>query len=291
MMKRLYILYIIASLLVLSSCLKEEYPDNEYKNRLVVEGYIEQDSFAKVMLTFNMQPSEEISEETLRDKIAMSMKVSVTEIINGVETNNEVLIGRIDKKYPTQFIYTSSRIIGKVGAKYRLDIIEYGGREWTAMTTIPAPNELYNLTAEKVDDKFYRVKATIKPNADNLPYMIRCETSFTEKERPYYFPLALFGVIERCDQETVITINRPLDYENILEYSTLFLHQEDLYIQFCTMPEFGFKYWSTWENCTLNSLNPVFPVDETPPTNIIGDASGIWIGYGTSYYVVKNRLQ
>lgn len=289
MIKRLYIFII---LLAFSSCLKEKYLDNEFVKHIVVEGHISQDDVARVMLTFNMVPSEDISEETLRDKIIKYMVVRVTEIVDGVAGTSEELVGSVDAKYPTHYLYQGAFILGKVGCKYRLDIEDsYSNQRWSATTIIPAPNELYNITAEKVDEKFYRLKATIKPNADNLPYMVRCATAFTKEARPHYYPLALFGLIECCDKETTITINRPLDYENIFQYSTLFLHEEDVYIQFCTMSKFGYDYWSVWENCTLNSLNPVFPVDEEPPTNITGDASGIWMGYGVSYYTIKPMIR
>ncbi|MBE6212538.1 MAG: DUF4249 family protein [Rikenellaceae bacterium] len=290
------IIYILITLLMFSSCLKEEYPDNAFEEQLVVEGSIEQDGVAKVMLSLNMQHSEKISEETLRNRIIRYAIVVVTDETDSENIQSEQLICRMDKKYPTQFVYMGATIIGKVGGKYRLDIY-YSGRQWTATTTIPEPNRLYDVTTEIVGN-MYRIKATIKPNADNLPYMVRCETSFTKEDEPYYLPPALFGIIENCEQETTITINRPLDYENIREYSTLFLIYEDVYIQFCTMSKFGYRYWSLWENCTLNSLNPVFPVDEEPPTNIVEvtenattrGAAGIWQGYGVSYYRVVPNL-
>ena len=65
-MKRIFYILI---LLFFGSCLKEEYPQNEFKEQLVVEGFIEQDGVAKVMLSLNMDKSEEISEESLREKI------------------------------------------------------------------------------------------------------------------------------------------------------------------------------------------------------------------------------
>ena len=273
------------------SCLKEEYPHNEYEEQLVVEGSIEQDGVAKVMITINMDHSDEISEETLSSKIVKYATVRVTDITNDVDGDYETLVGIVDKKYPTQFVYRGSRIRGRVGGKYRLDI-DYSGRHWSATTTIPAPNELYDINTELVEGtpRMYRITAKIKPNPDDLPYMVQCATAFTKADAPTYFPPALFGIIEHCDKECTITINRPLDYENILEYSTLFLLSEDVYIRFCTMTEFGYKYWSLWENCTLNSLNPIFPVDEAPPTNISGGAQGIWQGYGVSYYRIEPRF-
>ena len=266
--------------------MKEEYEHNDFEERLIVEGSIEQDGVAKVMLSLNMDYREEISEETLREKIVRSAIVYVTDI----ETDErEQLTGVIDKRYPTQYMYKGSAIVGKVGGRYQLDI-NYKGRNYYAITSIPEPNKLYDIKTEYVDDKFYRVKATLKPNAKNLPYMIQCATSFTKDEAPVYIPPALFGIIDSCTEDITVTINRPVDYTNILEYSTLFLWAEDVYVRFCTMSHFGYDYWSLWENCTLNSLNPVFPVDEEPPTNIIGDnVAGIWLGYGVSYYrIVPN---
>ncbi len=285
------IIYILTTLLMFSSCLKEEYPDNGFEEQLVVEGSIEQGGVAKVMLSLNMQHSEEISEETLRSKIVRYAVVYVTDETDSENIKREQLICKMDAKYPTQFVYMGAGIVGKVGGKYRLDI-EYSGRKWSAITTIPEPNQLYDITTELVDESAYRIKATIKPNADNLPYMVQCETAFTSEDIPKYIPPALFGIIESCEKETVITINRPLNYENVFKYSTLFLVHEDVYVRFCTMSKFGYRYWSMWENCTLNSLNPIFPVDEVPPTNIVevtegstsGRAAGIWQGYGVSYY-------
>lgn len=282
------ILYILVALLAFSSCLKEEYPDNDFEEQLVVEGSIEQGRVAKVMLSLNMRHSDKISAETLRSKIVRYAIVRVTDETDSENIASEQLYCKIDERYPTQAVYMGASIVGKVGGKYRLDI-QYSGRQWSATTTIPAPNELYDVKAEMVDDHMYRVTAKIKPNADNLPYMVRCATSFRKEDRPLYMPPALFGIIESCEKETTITINRPLNYENVLEYSTLFLLYEDVYIQFCTMSRFGYRYWSIWENCTLNSLNPIFPVDEEPPTNISGGAAGIWQGYGVSYYVVEPR--
>ena len=280
-MRRL--LYILIPTLLLTACLKEEYVHNDFEEQLIVEGSIEQDGVAKVMLSLNMNYREEISEETLRDKIVRYAVVRVTDLDND---ETETLTGMLDTKYPTQYLYKGSRIVGREGGRYRLDI-EYSGRKWHATTSIPAANYLYDITTEYVNDKFYRVKATIKPNAENLPYMVQCQTSFTKEDAPVYFPPALFGIFSSCTEEQRITINRPLDYTNVYDYSTLFLWQEDVYIRFCTMSQFGYDYWSVWENCTLNSLNPVFPVDEEPPTNISGGAAGIWMGYGVSYYRIS----
>ena len=279
------LLYITTiALLLFTSCSKEEYVHNQFEEHIVVEGSIEQDGVAKVMLTLNMDYREEISEETLKEKIVRYAVVRVTDL----DTNeSETLTGMIDERYPTHYIYKGSQIIGHEGGNYRLDI-EYSGHKWHATTSIPPANSLYDIVTEPVYDSiFYRVKATIKPNAENLPYMIQCATAFTASNAPVYFPPALFGIFKSCDKEQIITINRPLDYTNVYEYSTLFLWHEDVYIRFCTMSQFGYDYWSVWENCTLNSLNPVFPVDEVPPTNISGKASGIWMGYGVTYYRVS----
>ena len=284
-MKRVVYYYIVL-VLFFSSCLKEEYLHNSLEQHLVVEGSIEQDGVAKVMLSLNMKFGETVSADTMRDKIVRYAVVRVTDVDSN---ESEVLTGMIDKHYPTQYVYKGYEIIGREGGTYRLDI-EYSGRKWSATTTIPKANPLYDIRTELVGDNMYRIKATIKPNADNLPYMVQCATAFTKDQAPTYMPPALFGVIKSCDKETTITINRPLNYTTMLTYSTMFLLHEDVYIRFCTMPHFGYDYWSLWENCTLNSLNPVFPVDEEPPTNILGGASGVWLGYGVAYYRVVPKL-
>lgn len=271
---------IISIMLLTTSCLKEEYDQTSFKERLIVEGAIYNGRSAEVMLSINMDYTKEFTEDEMINKVVRYAVVTVSD-----EAQTETLTCYRDNQYPTKLVYKGVYIKGEVGKSYKLNI-KYSGREWDAVTTIPEPEELYDIQTEWVRDTLYRISATIKPKDKQRHYMIRCATSRDNDQRPSYLYPTLFGVIDKGTDEHQITINRPLDYAHILNYTTLFHSQERVYISFSAIPQEAYDYWSIWENCSVNSLNPVFPVDENPPTNISNGAQGIWCGYGSTYYIV-----
>ena len=81
-----------------------------------------------------------------------------------------------------------------------------------------------------------------------------------------------------------LTVNRPLQYLKIKDYKQYFRPGETVDVRFSHISSPTFNFWSRLENEMLNAMNPVFPAYENLPSNIKGDARGIWSGYGSSYY-------
>ena len=104
--------YIIAILItvVFSGCIKEQDVADNYKQRLVVEGRIENGKAAIVALSLNIGNQNEYSSESLSDMIVRWAKVTVVDD----EGNEEILTGRSHRDYPTRYIYTGSEILGEV---------------------------------------------------------------------------------------------------------------------------------------------------------------------------------
>lgn len=275
-MKRL--LTIISVTVACWSCLKLETQQGRFNKHLVVEGRIEQGGRAEVMLSINKSFSEEFTEEELLDIVVRWAKVTISD-----SRQTEVLTGRYDKDYPTRFIYTSSMISGRPSETYTLTI-QYGGGTWTASTTIPPAESFSEISSQWVSDSLYRITAEIPASQTGNSYMIECTTD----TRSNFYRPALLGIIKGEEQNPArrITVNRPIDYTRITSYTTLFRPTDTVKVRLCSMSEFGYEFWSTWENNAVNSLNPIFPVHGNLPTNISGDATGIWCGYGTSYYRV-----
>jgi hypothetical protein len=120
-MKRVISLYIFVALLC--GCMKESHFDDGFHQRLVVEGRIEQGREAVVMLSLTTPYADNYDEDTFRDMIIRWAKVTVI-----CDEHSEVLTGRANKDYPTQFIYTGLDIIGEVGKSYTLEV-EYSGQK------------------------------------------------------------------------------------------------------------------------------------------------------------------
>jgi len=274
------LLRLILPVICLVSCLKTEPETAAPCKHIVVEGRIEQGRGAEVMLTLNRGFSQSFSEEQLQDIVVRWAKVTVCD-----GEQQEVLTGRYNRDYPTRFIYTGTMIRGMAGRTYSLEI-EYGGARWSAETTIPEVAErLESIGAEWVSDSLYRITAAIAPSAEQNSYMIECSI----KGQGNFYRPALFGIMNGAGQTAsrTMTVNRPIDYTRITSYTTLFRRSDTVRVRLLTMSDFGYDYWSMWENNVINSLNPIFPADKNLPTNISGDATGIWCGYGAAYYTVS----
>lgn len=268
-MKRVISLYIFVALLC--GCMKESHLDDGFHQRLVVEGRIEQGREAVVMLSLTTPYADNYDEDTFRDMIIRWAKVTVI-----CDEHSEVLTGRANKDYPTQFIYTGLDIIGEVGKSYTLEV-EYSGQKWSATTTIPEPIELTDIKVNCVGDDQYTISATLAKSS--TPSSVDCSLDGSS-----YFAPTLIGTYAPSTVEREITINRPLDNFIRKGYSTVYKADEVVRLRVNTMCDFGYDYWRAWENNVINSLNPVFPATSNLPSNISNGGIGIWAGYGTTYY-------
>ena len=268
--------YITAILIICSlvGCIKESDLAAGYRQRLVVEGYIENERAAVVALSVNINSRDEYDEESITDMIVRWAKVTVED----EDGRQEILTGRVNKDYPTRFIYTGSEIVGKVGCSYKL-IVEYSGQVWEASTTIPQPAMLEDISIEHFRDSMYTISAVIPPIA--TPCSIDCSV-----DRSSYYAPTLLGVYAASSERRHITINRPLYNLVHNDYFTYFISNEEIVLRLNTLNDFGYTYRSEWENSMINSANPVFPSTSNMPTNLSNNGIGIWTGYGTTYHYV-----
>ncbi len=276
MSNRLTITAILSTLFILCGCTIESEPEAQYKQRLVVDGRIENGRSAIVMLSLSHPYQEEIDTSTLQDMIVRWAKVTVSD-----SQRSEILTGRYDENYPTQFIYTGSEIIGQEGESYSIRI-DYSGHTWSATTTIPPSTTLENIALESTDDEHFTISATVPP-ADGYPaYMIDCSTN----NSPYLIP-TMMGIFDGIQASRDIPILPPLDLVNERNYTPVFNKADTITLRVATMSEASYNYWIHWENNLINTFNPLFPPQSNPPSNLSGDALGLWSGYGCSYYKVR----
>lgn len=260
--------------LLFVGCIREDSYTDSYRQRLVVDGFIEAGRSPIVALSLNTPFNEEYDEEALRDLVVRWAKVTVEH-----GTESEVLVGRGNRDYPTKYIYTGSEIIGEVGESYTL-IVEYSGRTWRATTTIPAPAEIADITIERFRDTLYSITATLPPTV--TPCRIDCALGGSS-----YFAPTMLGVYDAYDHRRRVTVNHPMGNLYVNDYTTYFHVRDTVALKLRTMDDFGYDYWNLWQNNVINSLNPIFPAVDNLPTNISGDAMGIWAGYGSSVKVVS----
>ena len=151
---------------MLCGCMDEPSEVMHFEQRLVVEGRIEQGRGAVVMLSVNTPYGGSYDSETLKDMVVRWGKVTIF-----CEGDSEVLTGRMQEDYPTQFVYTGTEIIGQAGKSYRLEV-EYSNQLWSATTTIPPQAQLSDIHIEPIDKDRYTITATL-PEGSNA-YSIDC---------------------------------------------------------------------------------------------------------------------
>ena len=272
-MKRFAIASIV--ILLLTGCIREVASNDQFQYRLVMDGRIEQDKCAVIMLSQNIPYRETYDEDTIREMVLNWATVSI--IHNGEE---EYLTGSRNKDYPTQYIYKSYNIFGEVGEEYTIRV-KIKDQVWEATTTILEPIELSDVEIVAMDEKNFTIEATLP--ATNHPCSIDCSIGGSS-----YFAPTLLGLYEPSTTPRRITINRPLDTFIREGYSTYFtIEDKNIRLRVNTLTDFAYTYWRGWEDNFINSINPIFPSTSNLPTNLSNDGMGIWAGYGTSYHKVQ----
>ncbi len=282
-MKRLLRTLSLATALTAAGCLGDIHTDDTYSQQLIVEGRIEAGGPAEVLLTTNLAAIGQITEETLEGAVIRWAKVTVSD-----GERSEVLTGYRDERYMPGFVYRGNRILGRTGGRYMLTV-EYSGLTLTAETTIPEPVRLDEVEAVPVDGEHYTVRTRFRDPEGKNAYLFECRTEGGEKETRYFRP-ALLGIVDDSlfpDHRCEVTVNRPLDYVHINDYSQYFHRDEQVVVRFSAIGDFGYRFWSLFEDEVLNALNPVFPSTANLPSNIEGGGRGIWCGYASSRYAVR----
>lgn len=272
-------------LLLPSGCVETSNLD-DFEYKLVVEGWIKEGEVPYVILTQTKPLLSNIDSTSIEDMVVRWAKVSVSD---GEET--EVLSGRIDKNYFPPFIYRGRQLVGETGKTYTLKV-EYSNQVWTAQTTIPASVSLTSLTPEiAASDTLYSIKATFNDPADQKNYY----KLFTKvRNKNTRFLSSLMGNFDDNlfnGQSMSITVNQGINQLELKNFESHFHIHDTVSVQFCTLPEFGFRYWTAYENELVNGQNPFFPANENLPTNIDNGGIGIWCGYGQRTYSVLYRAQ
>jgi len=269
----------------LSSCDDKDkiIGDIDYEPRIVIEGFIENDRAATVMLSWSVPFDQKMDTIFLLNHIITSAKVSVSD---GEQT--EILTLGTDWNYLPPYIYYGSTLKGEIGKTYRL-MIEYQNKTIHAETYIPEPVKLksYAFIKENPLDTTGYIHIGFN-NTSDLYYQV---TTRVDKKENVYTP-CLFGNFraDRFEKDKLITlqINKgPILYPE-MQFASYFIEGDIIYMKFKTMPKHGYDFWTSWQNEVINGQNPIFPAITSLKSNIEGGI-GIWCGYGSYIYRIDAK--
>jgi hypothetical protein len=279
------ILSVMCISFVFYSCEKDIHIDvPTAEEKVVVQGSIDLNDFAKVSLTRNLPYFGTIDSSMIMNLLIQNATVIVSDgIIN--DTLHEV----IDfTTFPPKY-YKGTIIKGEVGKTYNLTVIALG-KTFTAITTIPAPVPL--------DTAWFKVES----NQDSLGYVW---ASFTDPAEPGNYYRVFTKRISKDPQFVPMlgSVNddkyfngQNFQFSMIRGSSSLNSTTEDpefgffkigdtIVVKACTIDKAHYTFWRTAEGEIYGGNNP-FSNPTQIVTNIEGGALGVWGGYGCFYYTV-----
>ncbi len=291
-----YLLFIITFILFsFSSC--EEDINLELvggAQKIVIEGSIENDKTAEVIVTRNSPLSQAI------DFGSILVSDALVYVSNGVVTDTLHLDTLFTTSVP--FVYVGKKIKGVPGQTYTLTVIA-DNKQFSSITTIPYPIpldtvwwkasppelDLGTATARLTDPIGYgnsykwfaKRPVKIKLDASNMPiilnrrYVSSLGSTFDDKfidgksfEFSYYRGYD--------PTESIISEN-----EDERERG-LYKKTDTIYIKFCTLDLDAATFYKTFESAASSNGNP-FASPSSIMGNIKGGALGVWAGFGASY--------
>ncbi|MDR2906918.1 MAG: DUF4249 domain-containing protein [Bacteroidales bacterium] len=264
--------------LVFQAC-KPEVERNSFSPEIVVEGVIENDGYASVILSQLVPVGVKIDSADMTSIPIRGAKVTVS---NGEE--KEVLTGMRNNDYFLKYEYRTLHLKGEVGKTYTLTV-EYSGRKLTAVTTIPSVPELADLQIVDIadSDTLFSLMAKINDNGDEKNYYmfhLKKEELASNTFRPCFLGTVNDEVLQ---QDTEIPICTPLSVQG--EYSVYFSKKEKYRLKLSQIGETEYAFWQSCFNQILG-MNPIYPNMQNLGSNIKGGL-GIWYGCGSREYIIN----
>jgi hypothetical protein len=277
-----FIYFIISGLLLtLVSCDKE--PDlniPEPDDKIVIDGWIENEQYARVLLTSNTPYFSDLDSASIRELVLTRAKVTLTD---GVDS--ETLILRKDKNYFPPYIYEGNSIKGETGKSYTLTA-EYGGKKAYATTSIAVSVPLDTLYSVKKDgsDSLRTMYIEFTDPGDEINYY-RVLTMVKGKDSRYTSS-TLMAISDRYFSGQKFGFRLMRGKSNILtaENERYFVKGDTVSMKFCTIDKEHYEFWNTYQDEIMNASNPFASSVSVIKSNVKGDGLGIWGGYGVSLY-------
>ncbi len=270
-----YNLFILITI-SLFSCKKDEKV-NDFIPHFVVEGWIENDDYPRVILTHNLPFFTSLDSAQLANVIIRNAKVTVSD---GIET--EVLTAGRDDHYFPYFMYKGTSLKGKSGGSYKLKI-EYANFVLEAETSIPKTVPLDSIWFLPKTDNNQQLNVRFNdPAAERNYYRL-----YTKLEKANTFsPVLLSNQNDKYfnGKDLSLQINRGPENNLTSKNEPYFLTGDTVMIKFSAIPESGFEFWSSFQDEILNASNPLMGSTVALKTNIKGPGVGIWCGYGSTIY-------
>jgi hypothetical protein len=264
------------------SCTPEpELEFGAYEPKLVIDGWIEQDSYPKVILTSSMSYFDVLDSSTVRQLVITTAKVVVSDGVS-----EEILTLKRDDNYFPSFVYIGTRLKGETGKTYTLTVT-LRGETYSATTVIPPVAELDKIWYETIPGKdtigYIYGQFTDDPETENFYRVFTLRENKDKRFIPVY--LSAIGDQSFNGKSFTFSLLRGPDSFSNVEDDLYFEKGDTIRIKFCTMDKAHFDFWRTLERELYLIGNPFASSGNDILSNIGNkNALGVWGGYGVKYY-------
>jgi hypothetical protein len=296
-MKTFRITFIIAfaAWLFLPSCEKNITLDLPVaKSKIVVEGYVYQDTFPYVILTRNAPFFSTLDSSALQQYVVRGATVVVSDGIT-TDTMTEITFGQL-----TFYVAINDNLKGHVGRTYTLRV-EADGEVVTASTYIPQAVPLdsvwWKVQGEHDSLGFVWAHMTEPDTIGNcyrwFAKRINHYSDGVQKDDDFVAPIGStfedkfingksFDFFYNRGNEP----NSTRDDDNN-EEKMFFKRGDTIVVRFCTIDRANFQFWRDEETQVSNNGNPF--ANPAPVSSNINGGLGVWGGYSITYDTIIAR--
>jgi hypothetical protein len=283
------------SVTLISSCEKNvtlDMPSAETK--LVVEGYVYQDTFPYVVLTKNAPFFSSLYSSALHQYVVRGAKVIVSDGIT-TDTMTEISIDQL-----TFYAALNNNLKGHAGRTYTLRV-EAEGKTVTASTFIPPHIKLdsiwWKVQGEHDSLGFVWAHLTDPDTLGNryrwFAKRINHYPNGDQKDDDFIAPIGSVFEDKFINGKSFDFFynrgslpNSTKDDDNNVE-KEYFKRGDTIVIRFCTIDRSNFQFWRDEETQVSNNGNPF--ANPSPVSGNINGGLGIWGGYSVTYDTIIAR--
>ncbi len=283
-MKSLYqILSIVFFICFICSCNDSlDFTVEDYQQKLVIDGNIEQGQFPRVVLTRSAAYFDKIDSTSIRDLVVTTAKVTVSDGVN-----EEILTLKLNNDFFPPYIYQGTELRGEVGKNYHLKV-DTGGKTYEATTSIPAQPIIDSLWFGLAPDKdslgFIYGRFQDNPDEQNFYRTFTRLMGQDKKYIPVY--LSASGDLFFNGKEFTFSILRGSESISEINEDVYYKIGDTVRVKFCSIDQAHFDFWRTLERELYAVGNPFSSSGNEVISNVSNGAIGVWGGYGASYYQI-----
>lgn len=260
--------------LLAASCGSSSSDSPVMPSRLTLEGHIDDNGFASVLLTEAITPSPEgglISDAVIRwGKITLSDGHSTV-----------ILTGGPDNDYAPPYRYFSHALTGRAGRTYTITA-EYEGRTVSAVCTMPPPTPIDSLTAGRVAGNDTLRSVTLHFTApDDCPAYYHISSRLPGRD-PRFYPAVLGCVTANTPGEHIsVPAYRGKHFTETSDFTPQWPVGSTATVRLERVTHEVYRFWEAFNNVVLFGGSQFIGTPESLPGNISG-GYGVWSAQGTS---------